>query len=119
MIIPKSGVEEFNEHITLQNSHIKFTRELEKDGHLAVLLDTCISRNPDGSLDISVQETHPPPHPHPHTDQYLHFDSHHPVAHKLGVLRTLVHRAEIAATNPQEREKRSSTYSYLFGTRCG
>ena len=53
VIIPKSGVNEFFEHINSQNAHIKFTSEQEEDGHLA-FLDTCISRNPDGSLDISI-----------------------------------------------------------------
>ena len=53
VIIPKSGVDEFFEYINSQNAHIKFTSEQEEDGHLN-FLDTCISRNPDDSLDISI-----------------------------------------------------------------
>ena len=111
VIIPKSGVNEFFEHINSQNAHIKFTSEQEEDGHLA-FLDTCISRNPDGSLDISIYRKPT------HTDQYLHFDSHHPVAHKLSVIRTLVHRADIAVTNTQEREKEVKHICTALG-RCG
>ena len=40
-----------------------------------------------------------------HTDQYLHFDSHHPISHKLSVIRTLFHRADVAVTDPKEKEK--------------
>ena len=111
VIIPKSGVNEFFEHINSQNARIKFTSEQEEDGHLA-FLDTCISRNPDGSLDISIYRKPT------HTDQYLHFDSHHPVAHKLSVIRTLVHRADMAVTNTQEREKEVKHIRTALG-RCG
>ena len=40
-----------------------------------------------------------------HTDQYLHFDSHHPISHKLSVIRTLNYRAQTAVTDPEERTK--------------
>ena len=36
---------------------------------------------------------------HVHTDQYLHFDSHQPLQHKLGVIRTLQHRANTISSN--------------------
>ena len=111
VIIPKSGVDEFFEHINSQNAHIKFTSGQEEDGHLA-FLDTGISHNPDGSLDISMYRKSP------HTDQYLHFDLHYPVGHKLSVIRTLVHRADIAVTNPQEREKEVKHIHTALG-RCG
>ena len=111
VIIPKSGVDEFFEHINSQNPHIKFTSGQEESGRLA-FLDTCISRNSDSSLDISIYRKPT------HTDQYLHFDSHHPVAHKLSVVRTLVHRADIAVTNPQEREKEIQHICTALGC-CG
>ena len=110
VIIPKSGVNEFFEHINSQNAHIKFTSEQEEDHHLA-FLDTCISRYLDGSLDISIYRKPT------HTDQYLHFDLHHPVAHKLSVIRTLVHRADIAVTNTDTgKRKGSQAYSHGFRT---
>ena len=82
VVIPKSrsGVDEFIEHINSHNAHIKFSKE--EDSYPA-FLDTCISRSPDCSLDISIykQPTH--------RDQYLH---------------SFVHRTDLAVTNQQERE---------------
>ena len=39
-----------------------------------------------------------------HTNQYLLFDSHHPLDHKLGVVRTLFHRANTVVTDQDDRE---------------
>ena len=38
-----------------------------------------------------------------HTDHYLRWDSHHPVAHKLSVVRTLFHRVEIHITDEDRK----------------
>ena len=38
-----------------------------------------------------------------HTDQYLAFESHHPLEHKLSVIRTLFHRAETVVTDPADQ----------------
>ena len=38
-----------------------------------------------------------------HTNQYLSFDSHHPVAHKAAVVRILMHRASTLSSNSVER----------------
>ena len=40
-----------------------------------------------------------------HTDQYVYFDSHHPVSHRLSAIRTLNYRAQTAVTDPEERTK--------------
>ena len=98
VIIRKADADNFFEFINTQNPHIKFTCEPEVEGHLA-FLDTKISRKEDGTIDIAIYRKPT------HTDQYLHFDSHHPISHKLSVIRTLTHRAEVAVTNPQEKEK--------------
>ncbi|XP_072046288.1 uncharacterized protein [Amphiura filiformis] len=111
VIIRETDVEIFTEHINSQNSHIKFTSESEVNGYLA-FLDTKVSRNADGTVSISIYRKPT------HTDQYLHFDSHHPIAHKLSVIRTLFHRAEIAVTDPEERVKEVDHIKSALG-HCG
>ena len=61
------------------------------------ILDTLIVRRPDGHVKLLVyrKETH--------TDQYLNFDSHHPLQHKLSVIRTLLDRCENSVTDDEDR----------------
>ena len=98
VIVRKAQAEAFFDFINSQNPHIKFTCEPEVDNQLA-FLDTKITRKDNGTLSITIYRKPT------HTDQYLHFDSHHPVSHKLSVIRTLNHRAQTAVTDPQERNQ--------------
>ena len=40
-----------------------------------------------------------------HTDQYLAFESHHPLEHKFSVIRTLFHRADTVVTYPEDQQR--------------
>ena len=85
--LPLDLVDSLHQHLNSVDPNIQFTVEKEKDGQLA-FLDILLSRDSEGSISTSVywQPTH--------TDQYLNFQSHHPVAHKRSVVRTLMSRAE-------------------------
>ena len=63
------------------------------------MLDTLTTRMSDGSRKFSVYRKPT------HTDQYLQFQSHQPMEHKMGVIRTLTHRADTIISDPQDKER--------------
>ena len=67
---------------------IKFTFEKGNRGKIP-FLDTLIVRKPYGSVKLLVCRKAT------HTDQYLYFDSHYPLQHKLGVVYTLLDKMEL------------------------
>ena len=84
-VVKKHGVDGLTQHLNSADDtgSIKFTAEQENDQHIP-FLDTLIVRKPDGHLKLLVYRKTT------HTDQYLHFSSHHPLQHKLSVIRTLL-----------------------------
>ncbi|XP_060756448.1 uncharacterized protein LOC132867510 [Neoarius graeffei] len=78
--------------------NINFTRE-DVSGNNLAFLDCDVHIRQDRSLSIEVYRKPT------HTDQYLLFDSHHPLEHKLGVIRTLQHRAQNIPTTVEGKEK--------------
>ena len=77
-------VEAFTEHLKSVDSNIKLRKEDVKENKL-LFLDCAIHLEKDVGLNNEVywKPTH--------TDQYLPFKSHHPLEHKLRVIRTLHH----------------------------
>ncbi|XP_072182282.1 uncharacterized protein [Diadema setosum] len=98
VILHEEESESFFGHINSLDTHISFTQETCKDGHLA-FLDVEVHVDSDGTLSTSVYRKPT------HTDQYLNFQSHHPLVHKLAVIRTLFHRADTIVHSPPEVEK--------------
>ena len=98
MKLRKDQLAPFFDHINSVNEHIKFTQEELKDSKLA-FLDCLVTVQSDGSLETSVYRKDT------HTDQYLLFDSHHPLVHKLGVIRTLFHRANTIPSSEDAKEQ--------------
>ena len=81
------------------------------NGTLA-FLDCAVTVQEDGSLNTTVYRKAT------HTDQYLLFDSHHPLIHKLGVIRTLFHRAENIPSTEEAKSKEQSHLKSALGV-CG
>ena len=96
ILIKLKELERFFRHINLVDKHIKFTQEGLTDNKLA-FLDCLVTVQEDGSLSVSVfrKQTH--------TDQYLQFGSNHPLIQKLGVVKTLFHRAETIVTEEEDK----------------
>ena len=63
------------------------------------MLDVLVNRESDGSLSFQVFRKPT------HTNQYLNFASHHPLQHKLGVIRTLVDRASSIVTKKEDHTR--------------
>ena len=95
-IIKTVHIESFSNHLNNINEHIKFTSELEESGQIP-MLDCLMVRNEDNTLRFKVYRKST------HTDHYLQFDSHQPLEHKLGVIRTLTHRAKLLVTEEEDK----------------
>ena len=63
------------------------------------MLDTKSCRAEGGSLEVKVYRKKT------HTDQYLNFESNHPLHHKLGVVRTLLDLNDAITTKDEEKVK--------------
>ena len=89
--LPRGQIEQFHQHINSIEPSIQFTIEEESNGSIP-FLDTRVIRHDNGSLSTTVfrKQTH--------TDRYLDFTSHHPLAHKAAVVRTLLARADKVCT---------------------
>ncbi|CAH1259177.1 Hypp2188 [Branchiostoma lanceolatum] len=87
----------FIDHLNSLDPDIKFTSEKEQDRTLP-FLDTLTMIQDDGSLCLNIYRKPT------HTDQYLNFRSNHPLEHKLGVVKTLLHRADMIITDLHDRE---------------
>ena len=107
--ILKRGMEsQMLDHLNGIRPEIQFTMETEKDGKLP-FLDCEVMRKKEGGLSISVYRKST------HTDRYLHFDSHHPVHVKRGVVKCLFNRAEKVTTEVEDLEGEREHLKEVFG----
>ena len=89
----------FIEHLNTLDDNIKWTTEGEVEGEVdgeLAFLDCCTIRKEDGSIKTKVYRKAT------HTNQYLNWESNQPTDHKIGVVRTLHHRAESIVSEPVE-----------------
>ncbi|XP_072044968.1 uncharacterized protein [Amphiura filiformis] len=102
-IIKKDTTEQLTEHLNGVDTtgNIKFTYEEEQNGKIP-FLDTLIVRKEDGSVKLLVYRKKT------HTDQYLNFDSQHPLHQKIGVVRTLLDRMHTIVTEDKDKEEEES-----------
>ena len=110
-VLKKDQAESFTEYLNTIDDDIKWTTEGEVHKEVEVedmekmvercltFLDTLSVINEDGTIRTRVFRKEN------HTDQYLNFDSNHPLEHKRGVVRTLTHRARSIVSDLEERKK--------------
>ena len=104
--IKKSAIDSFTNHINIIHPAIKFPVEDEVENTLP-MLDVLVHKKAD---DVYKKKTH--------TDQYLAADSHHPLQHKLGVIRFLYNRAEIVNTLKEYEENEKENIRDVL-SKCG
>ena len=95
-VIKAAHIEPFTQHLNAQHTSIQWTSELEVDGKLP-MLDTLTTRMTGESLKFSVYGKPT------YTDQFLQLQSHQPMEHKMGVIRTLTHRADTIISDRQDK----------------
>ena len=109
----KGKVGQLTDHINTidPTGNIKFTYEEEEDRKIP-FLDTVLTRKEDGTVKLLVfrKKTH--------TDQYLNFASHHPLNHKLAVVRTLLERCYSIVTEEEDQRKEEDHVKKALNT-CG
>ena len=97
-VIKKGSVEKLTEFLNSLDvtGSIKFTYEVEQDGKL-LFLDILLERMDISGLKLCIYRKPT------YTDQYLNFSLHHPVKHKLSVVRTLLERSQQLVTVSQDK----------------
>ena len=80
------------------------------EGALA-FLDTWSIINDDGLIQTTVY------HKETHTDQCLHFNSNHPLEHKRGVVKTLMHRVDTIVSDERDKVGEKSHVKQALNTR--
>ena len=99
-IIKRGKVEALTDHLSGidKTNSIKLTLEPEKNSQIP-FLDTLITRRENGSIKLLVYRKAT------HTVQYLSFQSHHPLQHKLVVIRTLLEKSDSIVTEEEDRKQ--------------
>ena len=96
-VLEREETDQFLQHLNSLDPNIKLTQENLTNIPYRSLISSSLSMNTVNQPNVYRKQTH--------TDQYLQFDSHHPLIHKLGVIRTLEHRANVVISETDEREK--------------
>ncbi|XP_072043200.1 uncharacterized protein [Amphiura filiformis] len=112
-IIQRDSTQKLTDHLNSVDTtgNIKFTFE-EEDQGMIPFLDTLIVRKEDGSVKLLVYRKKT------HTDQYLNFQSQHPLHQKLGVIRTLMDRMENIVTEEEDKKEEENKIRTAL-TECG
>ena len=107
VILKKSELDRFHQHLNTLIPGIKFTMEEECDAKLP-FLDILIMRQTNGNLETTVYRKPTT------TDRILNFQSNHPTCHLKSCVRTLFHRADTHCSTPELRKKELIRLFKLF-----
>ena len=95
VILKQDKRDKFLQHINSVHPAIQFTTEEQRQDGSMPFLDILVTPQEDGTLTTRVYRKPI------HTDQYLQWDSHHNLACKYSVIKTLTHRAKAVCSSSQ------------------
>ncbi|XP_066289701.1 uncharacterized protein [Branchiostoma lanceolatum] len=112
-LLKRGAEQQLTDHLNTIDStgNIKFTHETEENGTMP-FLDTLLVKKEDGTVKLLIYRKKT------HTDQYLNFNSHHPLHQKLGVIRTLMDRCKSVVTEETDRQLEMEHIKQAL-SRCG
>ena len=87
LLLKKTEVDEFHNHINNIKASIKFTIEHETNNSIR-FLDVCVTREASGGLMTKIYKKPT------HTNRYLNFNSAHSMSQKQGLVKCLLKRAQ-------------------------
>ena len=96
--IRNDHIDTFHTYLNSIHPAIKWTKEVEQNGRIA-MLDVQLIRNSNGSIDFDVYRKPT------HTNQYIPFDSHQPLAHKLSTVHSLTRRATLIPSTEELKQQ--------------
>ena len=108
VILETEHKEVFFNHINAIEEKIQFTAETTRADESIPFLDTILTPKSDESLSTSIYRKPT------HTNQYLQWDSHHGIANKYSVIKSLLHRAEDICSNQDQLEEEQTHIDRLL-----
>ena len=92
--VHKDEIDDFYEHLNIQNADIQFTKEIEENGDIP-FLDCLVTRdNNDNKMSTTVYRKPT------RTDRLLDQSSYNPTSHKATTIQTLTRRAQLVCDSP-------------------
>ena len=108
VVIRRNAIDEFLQYINNFHPSIKFTVENESESGRIQFLDCAIMKREDGRIDTSVYRKGS------HSNQYLSFDSEHPLCTKKAVAKSLYRRATALCSTEDEKDKETALITSIL-----
>ena len=107
--LPRDMVKSFHSHLNSIEPCLQLTVEEESEDRILPFLDVELCQESDGTITTLVYRKTT------HTNQYLSFASHHPVTHKVALVRTLMSRANTLSSSGVQRVEEEKKIVKLIG----
>ena len=104
--VHKDGIDDFHEHLNIQNADIQFIKEIEENGKIPFL--DCLVTRDNNKLQTTIYRKPT------HTDRLLDQYSYNPTSHKATTIRTLTRRAQLVCDSPDSLQGETDYLNNVF-----